>query len=129
MFILIEQEIIKKKCIKKIPVGKIEHDGEHECQTEVHKCGFICRQCERLCELDYGHNDQHYCLHGHIKNSLIQIGKKTIQEYLNDISFQLLNNTNYLDYLQHNFDPNFADYISFCFEKITDIDEQKGICT
>ena len=62
-----------------------------------------------------------------IKNSLIQIGKKTIQEYLNDISFQLLNNTNYLDYLQHNFDPNFADYISFCFEKITDIDKQKGI--
>ena len=62
-----------------------------------------------------------------IKNSLIQIGKKSIQEYLNDISFQLLHNTNYLDYLQHNFDPNFADYISFCFNKITDIDEQKGI--
>ena len=78
-----EQEIIKKKCIKKIPVGKIIHDGEHECQTEVHKCGFICRQCERLCELDYGHNDEHYCLHGQIKNCRIQTEEdKLIINYL-----------------------------------------------
>ena len=62
-----------------------------------------------------------------IKNSLIQIGKKSIQEYLNIISSQLLNNPNYLEYLQHNFEPNFSDYISFCFDKITDINEQKGI--
>ena len=62
-----------------------------------------------------------------IKNSLIQIGKKSIQEYLNDICFKLLNNSKYIDYLQNNFEPNFSDYISFCFDKITDIDEQKGI--
>ena len=86
-----EQEIIKKKCIKKIPVGKIEHDGEHECQTEVHKCGFICRQCERLCELDYGHNDQHYCLHGQIKNCRIQTEEdKLIINYLSKLFSTLI---------------------------------------
>ena len=62
-----------------------------------------------------------------IKNSLIQIGKKAIQEYLNTISNKILNNYVYFDYLCLQFEPNFINYIAFCFEKITDISEQKGI--
>jgi|GEM_PF-898984 len=62
-----------------------------------------------------------------IKNSLIQIGKKAIQEYLDTISNKILNNYVYFDYLCLQFEPNFINYIAFCFEKITDIYEQKGI--
>ena len=62
-----------------------------------------------------------------IKNSLIQIGKKAIQDYLDNISLKILNNFNYFDYLCLKYDPNFVNYIAFCFEKITDIYEQKGI--
>ena len=62
-----------------------------------------------------------------IKNSLIQIGKNSIKEYLDIIHSQLINNINYFHYLHNQFEPNFPDYIAYCFEKITDINEQKGI--
>ena len=62
-----------------------------------------------------------------IKNSLIQIGKRSIKEYLDNMHSQLVNNINYFHYLYQQFDPNFFDYIAFCFQKITDIDKQKGI--
>ena len=62
-----------------------------------------------------------------IKNSLIQIGQKAINEYLNNICDTLLKNINYFDYLQQQFEPNFSEYIAFCFEKITDINAKKGI--
>ena len=62
-----------------------------------------------------------------IKNSLIQIGINTIKEYLKKIDKQLKNNDDYSKYLSQQFSPNFSDFISFCFEKMTDIDEQKEI--
>ena len=62
-----------------------------------------------------------------IKNSLVQIGKNSIKEYIDVIHSKLINNIDYFHYLYQQFDPNFIDYISFCFEKITDIDKQKGI--
>ena len=62
-----------------------------------------------------------------IKNSLIQIGKRSIKEYLDNMHSQLVNNINYFHYLYQQFEPNFFDYIAFCFQKITDIDKQKGI--
>ena len=62
-----------------------------------------------------------------IKNSLIQIAKNTIKDYINDICNQLSNNLNYYFYLNQDFEPNFSNYISYCFEKITDIDNQEGI--
>ena len=62
-----------------------------------------------------------------IKNSLVQIGKNSIKEYLDTIHSQLINNLNYFNYLYNQFEPNFPDYIAYCFEKITDINEQKGI--
>ena len=62
-----------------------------------------------------------------IKNSLVQIGKNSIKEYIDVIHSKFINNIDYFHYLYQQFDPNFIDYISFCFEKITDIDKQKGI--
>ena len=62
-----------------------------------------------------------------IKNSLIQIGKNSIKEYLDIIHSKLVNNLDLFNYLYNQFEPNFPDYIAYCFEKITDINEQKGI--
>ena len=62
-----------------------------------------------------------------IKNSLIQIGQKAIQEYLDKISAQMLQNYDYINYLILQFEPNFTDYIAYCFERLTDIYEQIGI--
>jgi adenylate kinase family enzyme len=62
-----------------------------------------------------------------IKNSLIQIGKNSIKEYLDIIHSKLVNNLNNFNYLYNQFEPNFPNYIAYCFEKITDINEQKGI--
>ena len=68
-----EQENRKKKCTQKIPAGLLKHEGEHKCQTDIHKCGAECLQCGRLCELDFGHNSKHYCnLHNQIVNCVIQ---------------------------------------------------------
>ena len=61
-----------------------------------------------------------------IKNSLIQIGQKTIKEYLDLISEQFANNIDFFNYLNVQFEPNFSNYIAYCFEKITDINKQKG---
>jgi len=62
-----------------------------------------------------------------IKNSLIQIGKNSIKEYLDIIHSKLVNNLDLFNYLYNQFEPNFPDYIAYCFEKITDINDQKGI--
>ena len=62
-----------------------------------------------------------------IKNALIQIGKNKIREYINNISDQLANNLNYYFYLSQQFEPHFSNYISYCFEKITDVEKQEGI--
>ena len=74
-----EQKVKKKKCNIKIDVGKKNHDDSHKCQTEIHKCGFKCLQCNRLCELVSGHDSLHYCFHGHIKNSFIQTEESNIK--------------------------------------------------
>ena len=62
-----------------------------------------------------------------IKNSLIQIGKNKIKEYLDYICDQLANNLNYYFYLSQEFEPNFNNYIAYCFEKISDVEKQIGI--
>ena len=62
-----------------------------------------------------------------IKNSLIQIGKNKIIEYINNICDQLANNLNYYFYLSQAFEPNFPNYLAYCFEKITDVENQDGI--
>ena len=62
-----------------------------------------------------------------IKKSLIEIGKRTIKEYLVMMQSQIENNLNYFYYLSMRFEPNFPEYIAFCFQKITDIFKQEGI--
>ena len=59
---------------------------------------------------------------------MVQISKNSIKEYLDAIHSQLIiDDINYFNYLYNQFEPNFPDYIAFCFERITDINEQKGI--
>jgi len=62
-----------------------------------------------------------------IKNALIQIGKNKIKDYITNISDQLANNLNYYFYLNQKFEPNFQNYISYCFYKLSDIENQEGI--
>ena len=62
-----------------------------------------------------------------IKNALIQIGKNKIRDYINDVSNKLANNLNYYFYLTQQFEPHFPNYISYCFERITDVEKMEGI--
>ena len=73
-----EQIPKKKKCIIPIEAGLLKHEGEHRCDIEndKHKCKYRCLQCDRICDLDYGHelkNIKHFCyIHNQITNCLIQ---------------------------------------------------------
>ena len=86
-----EQIFNRKKCILKIPKGFIEHGGKHKCDIVKHKCGFKCKQCERLCELEIGHSQLHYCKHGHCKNSEIQTEEKSVDIFYNEKTFEFKN--------------------------------------
>ena len=75
-----EQTYKKNKCTYKILKGQINHNGLiHKCEIKKHKCGFKCKLCDRLCELEFGHKDLHFCKHGHIKNAIIQTEEKTVK--------------------------------------------------
>ena len=62
-----------------------------------------------------------------IKNSLIQISKNSILEYVNNICSNLLIDETYGSYLNQEFESNFSNFIAYCFEKITDVKNQEGI--
>ena len=62
-----------------------------------------------------------------IKNSLIEIAKNHFLEYIRKVKDLLLNEINFYLYLSKKFEPNFSDFISFVFERITDVENQKGI--
>ena len=76
-----KQECTKLKCCVKISPGKIDHKYKckHKCQISTHKCGFKCKQCERLCDLEYGHETLHNCYHGHINNANIFTEEKDVK--------------------------------------------------
>ena len=78
-----EQTFNKKKCTLKIPAEEISHKGKHRCQNDKHKCGEKCKQCNRLCELEFGHQSSHYCLHGHIINSSFK-AEESFKNKIND---------------------------------------------
>ena len=65
-----EQTSRRLTCHMTISPGEIGH-GKHKCEILIHKCGYKCKQCERMCNLEYGHQDLHDCEHGHINNSVI----------------------------------------------------------
>ena len=55
-----------------------------------------------------------------IKNSLIQIGKDYFYNYISKISNEIL--LNMFSFSEKKFDPNFADFITYVFNKMIDID-------
>ena len=87
-----EQNCKRKKCQDIIPKGKKCHEGKHKCQTSIHKCGFLCKQCERRCELEFGHNSPHYCQHGHIKNASIFTDENDAQIIFQNNEYDFQNN-------------------------------------
>ena len=87
----------------KIPKGCIEHKQKHKCDLIKHKCGFKCRQCERLCELEFGHTSLHYCKHGHCKNSEIQTEEKSVDIVFNEKSFEFKNEEKAIMFTCHDY--------------------------
>jgi len=65
------QRKVHANCRIKIQKNEFAHLN-HSCQSERHKCGFQCKQCEYYCTEDYGHNGLHKCIHGNIKNSFFK---------------------------------------------------------
>ena len=65
----------QKKCDMKIPISEFEHEGEHDCRSKVHICGFQCKQCKNYCISPKGHEDYHFCYHGNIKSSTIYVNQ------------------------------------------------------
>ena len=62
-----------------------------------------------------------------IKNSLVEIAKNTFYNYIQKVSNDLSNNINLYLYLSKKFEPNFSDFISYSFSKITDIVKKEGV--
>ena len=60
------------------------HKSKHKCDILVHKCGYKCKQCYRMCNLEYGHKSPHNTDHGHIENGVIFTEEKFANiNYLN----------------------------------------------
>ena len=62
-----------------------------------------------------------------IKDIFVQNAKNKINEYINDISEQQINNSNFYYYLNQEFEPNFQNYIAYSFQKLSDIENMEGI--
>ena len=83
-----EQISRRLKCNIDISPKKIDHKqkGKHICEILIHKCGFQCKQCNRLCNLEFGHKVAHDCDHGLIDNAVIFTeGEYAKLNYLNKI--------------------------------------------
>ena len=88
----------------------------------------ICDPCSGLADLVetcYKKGEKSYKIA--IKNSLVEIAKNSFYNYIREISNSLVNNINFFLYLSQKFDPNFLDFISFCFDKFSDIENQSGL--
>ena len=62
-----------------------------------------------------------------IKNSLKQIAKKYLLNNVENISKETENNSNLFSFLRKKFEPNFSKFISFLFEKLTNVGNFKNI--
>ena len=62
-----------------------------------------------------------------IKNSLIEIAKNCFYKYIQNVTDSLVNELNFYFYLTKKYEPNFPDFISYAFEKITDVENQEGV--
>jgi len=81
------QKIDHIKCKIEIPINEFSHPDpdKHSCQSENHKCGFQCKQCEYYCTEKYGHIGLHNCIHGNIKNSFFKTNDNVLWNSLDDI--------------------------------------------
>jgi len=68
--------------------------------------------CYKKCEQSYKYS---------IKNSLIQIGKDYFDNYIKEISNEIL--VNMFSFSEKKFDPNFANFIGYTFNKITNVNK------
>ena len=93
-----EQEKRRLKCKIAIPKNEYMHEGKHKCELEIHKCGYECKQCDRMCELEYGHFDEnkrnetlHRCNHGHINNANILTEENSAKLLYQDNCYEFTN--------------------------------------
>ena len=86
---------------------------------------FHCSGLSNLIDKCYKKGEKSYKIA--IKNSLIQIGQNSLKEYVKNIYSNIVNNIDNFVYLNKEFDPDFYNYIAYCFEKIADIENQVGI--
>ena len=80
----------------------------------------LCQRCFGLSNLVstcYKKCEQSYKCS--IKNSLIQIGKDYFDNYIKEISNEIL--VNIFSFSEKKFDPNFANFIAYAFNKITNV--------
>ncbi|KAH3761862.1 Sterol 3-beta-glucosyltransferase [Pelomyxa schiedti] len=59
-----------------VPAGQQEHVGTHSCDTRAHCCQQLCPTCGYICELAFGHSNEHQAKHGNmIKTHFVSSGK------------------------------------------------------
>ena len=101
----------------------------HSKEKVVKRMGkMYCEPCFGLSDLIsacYKKGEKSYKIA--IKNSMIEIAKNEFYNYINNVYNLLVNEINFFTYLSKRLEPNFSDFISFTFEKITDVENQKGI--
>ena len=77
----------KSKCRKKIKLFEREHEGNHDCLSEIHICTNTCPTCENICEKPFGHElhgkgrDQklHRVRHGNMRKQFFVANQDDIQ--------------------------------------------------
>ena len=60
-----------------------------------------------------------------IKNSLIEIGKNTLLSKLSKITNEFKQNNDFSHYLNSQFEPNFNNFISYIFDKISNLENHE----
>ena len=68
-----EQKSSRLQCNILISPFKQDHKDKygHKCYKTEHLCGYICKQCKKICQFKIGHERRHKCQHGHIINAKI----------------------------------------------------------
>jgi len=71
----VSQIATKLKCSHLIPVKSTNHEGEHICGKEQHKCTATCPDCGAYCEQGFGHEDVHSTSAHRNKEKCIYVAK------------------------------------------------------
>ncbi|KDO24160.1 hypothetical protein SPRG_10588 [Saprolegnia parasitica CBS 223.65] len=59
----------RKKCSVRFDAGRLDHAGDHRCDTLVHTCAERCPCCGYYCEKEYGHSGKHKASHGNMQET------------------------------------------------------------